>query len=241
MCYRCFWPKALCWCHSVVPMPTHTRFVLLMHPKEYKQEKAATGRLAHLCLPKSEIVMGVSFDQHERVQELLGDPTKLPVLLYPGTDALNLSSAAAEADALGRFRSELATRELVVFLLDATWALGRKMLKLSPSLQRLPRVMFTPSQPSRYVIKQQPAEGCLSTLEAIHELLVALSRAGLDEYPEPEQLLRLFDRMQNFQIRCATDPKRDGYRRSGYRAPGERKPYQGRSAVRRAKLFQAPG
>ena len=29
-------------------MATSTRFVFLMHPKEYKQEKAATGRLAHL-------------------------------------------------------------------------------------------------------------------------------------------------------------------------------------------------
>ncbi|HWL18002.1 MAG TPA: DTW domain-containing protein, partial [Opitutus sp.] len=44
-CYRCFWPKPLCWCGSIVPMETRTRFVFLMHPKEFKQEKAATGRL----------------------------------------------------------------------------------------------------------------------------------------------------------------------------------------------------
>ena len=63
-CYRCFWPKHLCWCDSIQPMDTRTRFVFLMHPKEFKQEKAATGRLTHLCLTNSEIQMGIAFDDH---------------------------------------------------------------------------------------------------------------------------------------------------------------------------------
>lgn len=239
-CYRCFWPKPLCWCSSIVPMTTRTRFVFLMHPKEYKQEKAATGRLTHLCLTNSEVVMGIGFDEQERVQSLMRDPANYPVLLYPGRDATNLSAPAGGPASAAGLQEQLVGRQLVVFLLDATWSLGRKMLKLSPTLQRLPRIMFTPSAPSRFVIKQQPAEGCLSTLEAVHELLVALQRTGLDEYPLPEQLLGLFARMQDFQIRCATDPARPGYRRSGYRAPGVRKSYRGQSAVRRARMFQAP-
>jgi DTW domain-containing protein len=232
-CYRCFWPKSLCWCGSITPMETRTRFVFLMHPKEFKQEKAATGRLTHLCLAQSEIHCGIGFDEHEAVQALVRDPRNFAVLLYPGRDALDLSA--------GRLAPpDLAGRRLVVFLLDATWALGRKMLKLSPSLQRLPRIMFTPSAPSRFVIKQQPHAGCLSTLEATHELLLALARAGLDAYPLPEQLLALFQRMQDFQIRCAADPKRGGYRRSAYRPPAEREPLQGSSATRRARVFQTP-
>ena len=234
-CYRCFWPKTLCWCASITPMSTRTRFVLLMHPKEWKQEKAATGRLTHLCLPNSEIHMGVGFDDHEAVQALLRDPRNFPVLLYPGRDALDLSSAAASH--LSPLASHLRERQLVVFLLDATWALGRKMLRLSPSLQRLPRIMFTPAAPSRYVIKQQPQAGCLSTLEATHELLVALARAGLDEYPLPDQLLGLFQRMQDFQLRCAADPNRAGYRHRAYKPPAERKPPRGRSGKRRTRLF----
>jgi DTW domain-containing protein YfiP len=242
-CYRCFWPTTLCWCPSIIPMETSTRFVFLMHPKEWKQEKAATGRLTHLCLPNSAIYMGVDFDEHEEVQALIHDPRNLPVLLYPGKDALNLSDGSGgpgfSVSQLSTLSSQLeaASRRLVVFLLDATWALGRKMLRVSPSLQRLPRIMFTPSAPSRYVIKQQPQAGCLSTLEAVHELLLALERAGLDRYPLPAQLLGIFDRMQEFQLRCAADPNRAGYRRRPYSPPAERKPPQGRSGSRRTKLF----
>lgn len=214
-------------------MDTRTRFVFLMHPKEYKHEKAGTGRLTHLCLPNSELQMGVSFDAHPEVQALLHDPTNFPVLLYPGEHARNLSNGDFAA-------AELGERRLVVLLLDATWSCARKMLRLSPSLQRLPRIMFTPSAKSRFVIKQQPQEGCLSTLEATHELLIALERSGLDRYPQPEQLLGLFARMQDFQIRCASDPSRPGYRRQPYSDPGERTAAQGRNAARRNRFLPTP-
>jgi DTW domain-containing protein YfiP len=237
-CYRCFWPQPLCWCGSITPIATRTRLVFLMHPKEWKQEKAATGRLTHLCLNNSEIRMGVNFDENEEVQAILRDPANFPVLLYPGREALNLSAAGAPD--LAAFAQQRGDRQLVVLLLDATWALGRKMLNSSPSLQRLPRVMFVPTAPSRYVIKQQPHPGCLSTLEATHELLTALEHAGLDHYERPTQLLDLFARMQDFQLRCAADPNRPGYRRKAYRAPAERVAPQGKSGTRRTNVFQAP-
>ena len=230
-CYRCFWPKPLCWCPSIVPMATRTRFVFLMHPKEFKREKAATGRLTHLCLPNSVIHMGVEFDRDEAVQAILTDPKNFAVLLYPGPNAINLSAGAFTA-------RDLDGRQLVVLVLDATWSGARKMLKLSPSLQALPRVMFNATTRSRYVIKQQPQEGCLSTLEATHELLHVLERAGLDTYPLPAQLPALFDRMQDYQIRCAADPARSGYRRQPYSAPGERVAPQGRSGARRSRYLR---
>ncbi len=211
-------------------METRTRFVFLMHPKEFKQEKAGTGRLTQLCLPNSELHMGMDFSGHEVVQALLTDPRNYPVLLYPGPQARNLTNGELRAVDLGG-------RQLVVFLLDATWSGARKMLRLSPGLQRLPRIMFTPAAPSRYVIKQLPQEGCLSTLEAVHELLAVLQLSGLDDYPLPEQLLGIFQRMQEFQLRCAADPARAGYRRRPYSAPAERTPPRGRSGTRRRKYL----
>lgn len=240
-CYRCFWPKPLCWCSSITPMETRTRFVLLMHPKEFKREKAATGRLTRLCLTNCEVVCGVGFDRDPTVQALIADPLNVPVLLYPGRNAVNLSAVAdpGTSEPFAALRERLRTRTLVVFLLDATWALGRKMLRLSPSLQTLPRLMFTPLSPSRYIIKQQPHPACLSTLEAVHELLLALEQSGLDCYPLPEQLLGLFQRMQDFQLRCAADPGRHGYRHRAYRPPAERKSTSGRSGARRRRMFDA--
>jgi DTW domain-containing protein len=206
-------------------MATTTRFVFLMHPMEFKRVKAGTGRLSHLCLSNSEIRVGIAFDEDAAVQALIRDPRNYAMLLYPGKEARNLSKGDLP-------KAELEGRKLVVFLLDATWACARKMLRLSPSLQRLPRVMFTPSAPSRYVIKQQPQKECLSTLEATHELLVALEKSGLDRYLLPEQLLDLFQRMQEHQLRCASDPDKPGYRRRPYGNPSQRSP-----AIRRRRFF----
>jgi DTW domain-containing protein YfiP len=206
MCYRCFWPKPLCWCGSIRPMATATRFEILMHPMEFKRVKLGTGRLAHLCLENSGLRVGLGFDGDAGLQALLGDPGNAPVLLYPGPGARDLSNGAPPVDDLGG-------RRLVVILLDATWSLAGKMLRASPSLARLPRAMLAPPSPSRFVIKRQPRRGCLSTLEAIHETLIALERAGLDRYPDPDQLLDLFRRMQEHQLRCTLDPDQPRRRR----------------------------
>ena len=217
-----------------MPVTTRTRFVLLMHPKEAKKEKAGTGRLTHLALSNSEIVVGTEFETNAPLSRLIDDPSNHVVLLYPGETAVNLSQEAAASP----FPPD---RRLVVLVLDATWSCARKMLRLSPRLQRLPRIMFTPSAPSRFVIKQQLIAGCLSTLESVHEVLSALNRRRLDSYERPTQLLELFDAMQRFQIECALDPDRGGYRRHAYKAPGARNPMSAQSVKRRSNFFRVGG
>ncbi|MDD5673012.1 MAG: DTW domain-containing protein [Chitinivibrionales bacterium] len=207
MCYRCFWPKRLCWCSSISPIKTRTKIIILMHPKEYKQVKAATGRFAHLCLANSEIHTDVSFDANKPVQALINDPRYFPVLLYPCANALNLSDKGFSPDFC-------AGRQLLVFMLDATWILAKRMFNRSPSLQKLPRLMFVPQEKSRYKIKKQPHDWCLSTIEAAHELMLALEKAGLDNYERPTQMLALFDKMQQYQISCMQDPSKQSYRQS---------------------------
>jgi DTW domain-containing protein YfiP len=186
-----------------------------MHPKEFKQEKAGTGRLTALSLADSVIEMGINFDENASVNRLIDDPANFPVLLYPSPDAMNVSSGGLAANTLNG-------RRLVVFLLDATWACAKKMLTESKRLQSLPRLMFTPVEKSAFVIKRQPHEWCLSTLEATHQLLGALAAAGLDTYPNPQALPALFQKMQDFQIACALDPDRPGYRKKPYKLPETR-------------------
>lgn len=185
-------------------MATRTKVVILMHPYEYRHIKLNTGRLTHFCLSNSELIVGETFDENERVQVLIRDPKTQSVLLYPGEDAFDLSEAECG-------ESGLAERPLVVFVLDATWRLARPMLRFSKSLKRLPRVMFSGAEPSRYVIKKQPEPGCLSTLESVHELLLALDHAGLDHYPDKAQLVALFMKMQRFQVGCAEANQQPGF------------------------------
>lgn len=211
MCYKCNRPEQLCWCGQITPMPTRTKFVILMHPYEHRQIKLNTGRLTHLCLADSELYVGDRFDQHEAVQALINDPENYPVLLYPGEGARDLSKGELRA-------ADFSRRRLVVFLLDGTWRMVRPMLRFSRSLQGLPKIMFSGAAPSRYVIKRQPEAGCLSTLEATHELLLALDRSGLDDYSMPDQLLDLFMEMQEYQVKCEVENRRADFvpRKSGY-------------------------
>lgn len=199
MCYRCNWPARLCWCGSITPLPVRTKFVFLMHPHEQKRVRTNTGRLTHLSLRDSELHVGILFDEHPAVRALIADPNNFPVLLYPGPAAYDLSKPATAF-------SVPEGRRLVVFLLDTTWNLARAMIRDNPGLRSLPHIMFSGAAPSRYVIKKQPEPGCLSTLEATHELLAALDRTGLDSYDaDASPLLDLFRRMQEFQLRCATE------------------------------------
>ena len=194
-------------------MPTRTRIVLLMHPKEHRHQKCTTGRLTCLNLANSEIIPGVRFDDNARYRALVDDPGNLAVLLYPGKDALRLSGGGFPVP-------DLAGRRLVVFIVDATWPCARSIARQSPSLLRLPRLQIEPRAPSRFTIKRQPAPWCLSTIEATHELLLALEAAGLDEYPEKERLLAAFDAMQDFQVRqTALAAVRTTHRVRGPREP----------------------
>lgn len=199
-----------------------TKIVLLMHEKEWRRQKCATGRLACLNLAGSEIIPGLGFDDNPRVRELLADPAKRCVLLYPGDDAIDLSSEPFPAQALGletgpaqglnqgliqgsnqcsnQGPNLVTGKHLVVFIIDATWSCSRAVLRASPGLLDLPRLMFKPQEKSRWIIKKQPADWCLSTIEAIHELLLALEAVGLDNYPDKERLLAVFAAMQAYQL-----------------------------------------
>ena len=174
-------------------MQTRTRIVLLMHPKEFRHQKCTTGRLTCLNLANSEIIPGVSFDAIPRVRSLIDDPRNYPVLLYPGENAMSIRDARFTASAPRE-------RRLVVFLIDGTWHCARKIVRESPSLMRLPRLMIQPEAPSRFIIKRQPAPWCLSTIEATHEVLLGLDAGGLEIYPDTHRLLDAFDAMQSFQV-----------------------------------------
>jgi DTW domain-containing protein len=211
-CPRCRRPRAACLCPAAPPLETRTGFVLLTHPKEHRKQKTGTGRLARLNLASAEILPGIAFDAHPRVRAILDDPGVLAVLLYPGKGAMDLGSPGPDgAEAAARLGSLLGGRRLVVFLVDSTWACSHAVLRASPGLLALPRLMFRSSAPSRWVIKRQPRDYYLSTIEAIHELLLALEAAGLEDYPDKARLLEAFAAMQAVQVEAARAARRPRY------------------------------
>lgn len=218
-CFKCFRLQKNCLCHLIKPFNTQTHFVLLIHPMEAKKEKMGTGRISIACLKNSEMITGIDFSEDSAVNALIEDPNNHCMVLYPGDKSLNISS-----DDLAPLQN-LGNKRLVVFLIDGTWPCAKKMMKLSNNINSLPRVSFTSTHESLFVIKEQPAEFCLSTLESIHFFLSESERRGLEKLEgQQDNMIEVFKEMINFQIECALNPSLSSYRKSsgGYSKKEER-------------------
>lgn len=159
-CPRCGRPLVACYCAHVEPIETKTRIVVLQHPRE-RNKAIGTARIAALCLPALEIVVGVDFEQDERTRALLDDPARPAVLLYPSPGARDLATDPPEGP-------------VTLVVLDGTWNQAKSLLKHNAWLERLPRVAFDPARPSEYRIRREPRAECLSTIEAIANALGVL-------------------------------------------------------------------
>lgn len=183
-------------CRHVKPIATQTKFVILMHPKEFKKTKNGTGRLTHLSLPNSELYIEVDFSEHAAINALIEDNNNLCYVLYPGKKSINLNTRKIENQG----------KQIVIFIIDSTWACSVKMLRVSRNLQTLPRVSFTHSKTSQFLIKEQPQAYCLSTIESTLTVLELLHAQGIERIEEGafEAFLDPFKAMVEYQIGCAS-------------------------------------
>ncbi len=216
LCLTCRRRLLTCVCSYLKPFDTDSRFIILMHPMEFKKEKVGTGRFSHLILKNSEIVVDVGFDENRRFKELLEDKDYQTFVLYPGENATNLSKETTSEN-FGAKRKQF-------IVIDGTWPCAKKMMKLTTSLHRLPRVSFTSSRISAFKVKHQPMPGCLSTVESIHQVLLELNRLGIEAtVPLHDNLLEVFNRTVEQQIGLAQDPNRQAYRKKPFSLPENRK------------------
>ncbi len=192
--------------------------MILIHPIEFKR-RIATGRMSHLCLQNSELIIGQNYSNNEFVNRVLSDPQNYCVILYPGRTSTDLTSLDMEA------RKDLIpkNKKLVIFVIDGTWATAGKMVHQSKNLISLPRLCFTPPAPSNFRVRKQPAPGCYSTVEAIHHTLELLGPTqGLDLLlKNHDKLLFVFDKMVEKQLefidRSRELPRSTTYRRLSQR------------------------
>lgn len=176
-----------------------------MHPREFKRQRTGTGRVTRVSLINSEILVGIDFSNHERLNRVLADETYFPVLLFPGKKALDMSSA--------EFNSASFPRQPLVIILDATWASARKMLNESVNLQRLPRISFAYGGDSRFVIKRQPTAYALATIEAAYRVLEILNNHGYESLTdEHHALMDALQSIVEFQLSCENNPNLESHR-----------------------------
>ncbi|WP_224243418.1 tRNA-uridine aminocarboxypropyltransferase [Hyalangium gracile] len=206
LCLRCRRPQATCYCARLPRLETRTRVVFLQHPRE-RRVAIGTARMAHLSLPNSELHLGVDFSGHSRLQALAADPGRVAVL-FPGQGAMTLEEAAARPPE-------------ALIVVDGTWPLAKKVVKTNPLLASLPRIGFTPRRPSNYRIRAEPADHCVSTIEAVVEVLGALEGGDPTRF---DAMLRPFEFMVDTQLESQShrdDPPRRRIYKSPWRPPLE--------------------
>ena len=163
LCFDCLRPKDSCYCRFTKKIDCGVKFIFLMHPKEAKRQRTGTGRLSSLCLPESEIIVGVDFSENRRLNELLSDSSYFPVLMYPGENAYTAGNES--------FKASLSGKKLLVIIIDSTWFCSKKMIYSSSNIRDLPRISFSGSYKSIFTFKKEPGEHCVYTIESVYCIL----------------------------------------------------------------------
>ncbi len=162
-----------------------------------------TARMASLCLPGSELHVGVQWQGSDALARTLSDPSRPAVLLYPGPGAIDVLR-------------DPPPRPVTLIVVDGTWWQAKKIVRANPLLAALPRYAFTAPTPSEYRIRREPRDDYVSTLEALVHVLGALEGDPARFLP----LLVPFRAMIDAQIACRQQrmaPR--STRRSGPRRP----------------------
>lgn len=210
-CLRCRKPATTCYCANVAPIDPSAKIVILMHPVE-ERHPVGTGRMAHQCLKNSHMFVGIEFDEHAQLNALLDDPRYSPLLMFPGPKSVNLTllSEPERASLIEVGRIPL------VIVLDGTWHHAKKMLHLSPKLQKLARICFSLDKLSGFIVRKQPHPHCFSTIEAIHEVINLLGSDEIKVTRAHDILLEVFSSMVNRQLEFRS--RQDGRHRAGFLA-----------------------
>jgi DTW domain-containing protein YfiP len=194
----------VCYCAQLPRLPTRTRVVVLQHPRE-RRVGIGTARMAQLALPNSFLRVGINFAGDPVVNALLSGPAP-SYLLFPGPDARDVRELALE-------------QPITLVVVDGTWSQARTLVRLNPALAALPRIAFTPRRPSAYDrIRREPADFCVSTIEALTEVLNVLEPDGEPFDPLLVPFHAMIERQERFASEVAASRHQGRQRKA--RPPG---------------------
>lgn len=185
-CSNCQRPVPVCWCSALPPQPLvpKSRVILLQHPAEEKRALRTAPMLSVGLAPgKCLIYKGKKFPKFDsELEEILS--AKNSILLYPSATSIPMEQL------------DLTEGPFNLILIDGTWPQAKAIYTSSTILHNMRQVKLISSGNSSYVIRTQPTDGCLSTLETAIEALSILERD--DSYRQ--QLLRPLHALCQFQL-----------------------------------------
>ena len=223
VCPRCERPTRVCYCAHLTSIDTKTHVVLLQHPRE-EDMAIGTARMASLCLPNSELHVGVDFQTSPALRKALSDPSRPAALLYPSDGAVDVLTDPPRGP-------------ITLVVVDGTWWQARKLVRVNPEIAKLPRYAFRAPTPSEYRIRKEPDEAYVSTIEALVHVLGVLEG-------DPEKLRALlvpFRAMIDKQIEFARTVRGARVRHNKGPAPPKRPRIPAALAERRDKIVCVTG
>lgn len=176
VCSTCKRPPSVCYCSALVQVANRIKILIIQHPLEQKHP-FNTGRMAHLCLKNSDLMIAEHLSD-KQLDDILSVPS---ALLYPSLNWLpNVEPISRKIEQL--------------IVIDSNWNKSKKMLHINPRLQALPRLSLHSQEKSNYQIRKSSMSESLSTVESIAQALTEL-----ENNRSYNQLLKPFEKMISLQ------------------------------------------
>ncbi|XP_042408540.1 tRNA-uridine aminocarboxypropyltransferase 2-like isoform X1 [Zingiber officinale] len=206
MCWDgCGRPVSVCVCAHLPaqPIPTSTTIIVLHHPHALRRNPLSTLPLLSRSLLRCDALPGrrLRLGSHSLLDSLYRNATDRPsaVFLLPGGRDLSL------------FATESGPLPSVLVVFDGTWRQAKEMAAASaPFLERFavrvslggydPGVEGPSTFESELVLRKEPFQGCVSTMEAVARALRVMEPSGKGAEVEGALLL-LLRAMVGFQAR----------------------------------------
>ena len=154
-CETCRRPTAACVCDRIVTYETARRVLILQHPQE-QDAVLGSAQLLVASLPKAKLVVGLSWPSLSAALGEKVDPRRGAVL-FPKREGEEASRPSVDPSSLEG-----------VVVLDGTWSKAKTLWWRNPWLNRLPRLVLEPTQPSIYGrLRAEPKREYVSTLESV--------------------------------------------------------------------------
>ncbi|XP_078694819.1 tRNA-uridine aminocarboxypropyltransferase 2-like isoform X2 [Branchiostoma floridae x Branchiostoma belcheri] len=193
-------PATVCLCPFLPrqPLQVSTTVYIIQHPHEETRVLRTVPLLA-ACLPpdRCHVIRGKRFKQghHPELELMLSSP--YTYVLYPSNDALNIEEVT--------MTTQLANQDTPPYnmvIIDGTWTQARDIYTANEIFHLPKQVKLSGTGVSEYVIRTQPTDNSLSTLET-----AAVAMAALERRPEiKEVLFAPLRALCKFQLECGAQP-----------------------------------